>query len=525
MTIRWVLAIAVALGFAACGYFMVWDWDKSLLGVHSFRQTQTAISAYWMIKEGITFDYQTPALGKPWVIPFEAPFYQILTVCVTELFSIDLDMAGRAVSVAFWIACLYPLLGILRWWIPDPITRWAVVLMVWATPTYLYWSDAFMMESTAMFFSLLYFFGLVESLRRQSIAWIALATICGTIASLQKATTFLIVGVPTAAFVLLELYRLRGNGRLVKDLIGLAIAGIVPLVALELWTKHADSLKLLNPMAKDFITSAALSQWNFGTWDQRVSGIVWERIIGIESDWGMGRGSLWFLIPAVLTIPFGIWFGKHRVEIVVLVISSFTGALVFTNLFFVHEYYNYEVSIYLNLACALAVIDLVELIPIKFVVKKNRQAEADEKKALAKTSICCGVFLVATIWGLVTYEADFVSFISKLPTSAQVRQAMAPVTNAGNPQDVILIYGWDWNPLMPYYSGRKAIMDKETRPLDDPHIRASLALLSPNEHIAGMMVVGDLAHNIEFMRDRVVLLQLNPVPVRLPWGLFFVRQQ
>jgi hypothetical protein len=527
MTIRWALAIAVALGFATCGYFMVWDWDKALLGIHNFRQTQTAISAYWMIKEGISFDYQTPVLGKPWVIPFEAPFYQIFAVWVTELFSIDLDEAGRAVSVAFWFACLYPLLGMLRGWIADPITRWAAVLLVWSTPTYLYWSDSFMMESTAMFFSLFYIFGLIESLRRNSISWLAVATVFGTLASLQKATTFLIAAVPAAAFVLLELYRRRGDGRLVRDLIGLAIAGIVPLVALEWWTKHADSLKLLNPLAKDFITSAALGKWNFGTWDQRVSGVVWERIIYIESQWGMGRGSFWFLLAAVLTIPFAIWRGKHRIEIIILALSSLTGALVFTNLFYIHEYYNFEVSLYLDLACALAIIDLVELIPIKIAVRKNRHAEAAQNQLLAKTAIACGIFFVSALWGLFTYTNDtiFVPSTSKLPTSAQVRQALAPVTNAGNPQDVILIYGWDWNPLLPYYSGRKAIMDKETRPLDEPHMQAALAQLSPDQHIAGMMVMGDLANNTDFLRDRITRLHLNSTPVMLPWGPFFERQQ
>lgn len=293
MNVRWVLAIAVGLGLAACGYFMVWDWDKALLGVHNFRQTQTAITSYWFIKDGVDFfNYQTPVMGKPWSIPYEAPFYQLFTTWVTELLNIDLDMAGRAVSVAFWIACLYPLLSILRWWIPDRIVRWAVVLLIWSSPTYLYWSDSFMMESTAMFFSLLYLYAMVEALRRNFVMWLSVAAMCGVVGGMQKATTFLIAMVPAAGLVLLELYRQRNDDRLLKKLIGLAIAGIVPMIALKLWTAHADYLKSLNPLARTFITSAALTQWNFGTLDQRLSGAVWARMIGIESDWGLGRGSI-----------------------------------------------------------------------------------------------------------------------------------------------------------------------------------------------------------------------------------------
>jgi hypothetical protein len=523
MTIRWVLTLAVALGFAACGYFMVWDWDKSLLGIHSFRQTQTAITSYWFIKEGMSFNYQTPVLGKPWVIPFEVPFYQIFATWVTELFSIDLDRAGRAVSVAFWVACLYPLIGILRWWVADAITRWAVVLMIWCSPTYIYWSDAFMMESTAMLFSLLYIYTLVESIRRNSLEWMAAATLVGVLGGLQKATTFLIAGVPAAAFVILELYHRREDGPLLRKLAGLALAGIVPLAAIELWTKHADALKLLNPLARDTNTSAALTKWNFGTWDQRISTEVWTRIISIETHWGMGRGSILLLFFALLVISVALWLGRHRLEIAILALAAAIGSLVFTNLFYIHEYYNYEGSLYLNLAFGLAVVDLVERVPLKFAVRKKRQAEAERKAELAKTAICSGLFFAIALSGLNTYDSQFVPFIARLPTSAQVRQAMAPVTNAGNPQDVILIYGWDWNPLMPYYSGRKAIMDKESRPLDEPHMRDALAELSPDQHIAGMMITGDLASDTNFINQRLEQLHLNPTPVMLPWGPFFVR--
>jgi hypothetical protein len=382
-----------------------------------------------------------------------------------------------------------------------------------------------MMESTAMFLSLLYIYGLVESIRRDSVAWLAIATLCGTIGSMQKATTFLVAAVPAAAFVLLELYRRRNDGRLIQKLGGLAIAGIVPLISLHLWTEHADYLKSLNPLARTFITSAALTQWNFGTLQQRLSVEVWERMTRIEATWGAGHGSFIFLGAIWLTLPFAIWLGKHRVEIIILALGSLTGDLVFTNLFYVHEYYNYEASIYLDLAFALAVVDLVGLIPIKFAVQKNRLAEVEEKKSLAKAAICCGIFFASAMWGLLTYETNFVSFISKLPTSAQVRRAVAPVTNAGNPQDIILIYGWDWNPLLPYYSGRKAIMDRESRSLDDPTIKESLALLSPDQHIAGMMVIGPLANDANFLSDRVTRLHLNSTPVMLPWGPFYVRQQ
>ena len=51
--------------------------EKPMLGPHSFRQTQTAISTYYMAEDASVFaDYITPVLGKPWRIPMELPIYQ-----------------------------------------------------------------------------------------------------------------------------------------------------------------------------------------------------------------------------------------------------------------------------------------------------------------------------------------------------------------------------------------------------------------------------------------------------------------
>jgi hypothetical protein len=36
----------------------------------AFRQTQTALAAWWLIKEPHTFAYIMPVLGAPWSVPF-----------------------------------------------------------------------------------------------------------------------------------------------------------------------------------------------------------------------------------------------------------------------------------------------------------------------------------------------------------------------------------------------------------------------------------------------------------------------
>jgi hypothetical protein len=72
------VAILLFVCVALCSLWaLTREWGKPLLDLHSFRQTQTAISAYYMVGNPSVFlDYITPVLGKPWRIPMEVPFYQ-----------------------------------------------------------------------------------------------------------------------------------------------------------------------------------------------------------------------------------------------------------------------------------------------------------------------------------------------------------------------------------------------------------------------------------------------------------------
>ncbi|WP_277186089.1 hypothetical protein, partial [Caballeronia sp. BR00000012568055] len=44
--------------------------SQPLLGLHAFRQTQTALTSYWACKQGVQLSYWTPVAGFPWAIPF-----------------------------------------------------------------------------------------------------------------------------------------------------------------------------------------------------------------------------------------------------------------------------------------------------------------------------------------------------------------------------------------------------------------------------------------------------------------------
>src|SRR5262249_12586239 len=75
--------VATAIGavlFAVALIHALWamriGWDNGIYDAFGFRQTQTAMSTYYMLHGGPLFAYETPLFGYPWAIPIEFPLYQ-----------------------------------------------------------------------------------------------------------------------------------------------------------------------------------------------------------------------------------------------------------------------------------------------------------------------------------------------------------------------------------------------------------------------------------------------------------------
>ena len=78
-------AIAVGLLLLHAAYFLWIGLDHPALDFYAFRQTQTALSAYWLWHDGFRLAYETPVLGAPWAIPYEFPLYQWLVALLPHL--------------------------------------------------------------------------------------------------------------------------------------------------------------------------------------------------------------------------------------------------------------------------------------------------------------------------------------------------------------------------------------------------------------------------------------------------------
>ena len=90
---NWALILAIVVGILASSVAIQYAMQP-LLEQHGFRQTQTALTSYWMMEDGWRLAYETPVGGYPWTIPFEFPIYQAIVALLSSIFNSPLEHHG-----------------------------------------------------------------------------------------------------------------------------------------------------------------------------------------------------------------------------------------------------------------------------------------------------------------------------------------------------------------------------------------------------------------------------------------------
>ena len=150
---NWTLILAVMVGFIAI-FVTIFFASQPLLEMYGFRQTQTALTSYWMLKDGWSLAYETPVAGYPWAIPMEFPIYQGIVCLIAYIFNLPLAPIGRLLSFCFLIACAWPAIKVTRKLKLKPQVVWVFCALLWSSPIYLFWGRTFMIETAALFFTL-----------------------------------------------------------------------------------------------------------------------------------------------------------------------------------------------------------------------------------------------------------------------------------------------------------------------------------------------------------------------------------
>jgi hypothetical protein len=429
--------IGTLLVLAACAWVLphlFFGLTYSLSDSYMFRQTQTAISVASMLKGGPWLAYETPVLGPPWAIPFEFPLFQWIVALLVKA-GLQMEMSGRLVSLGFFAGCLVLWHRGLGLWGCSSRMRTLTTAFIAMAPTYLFWSRTFLIESTALFFTLLFLCGWSKWVQRgrwNDWAWMLAG---GVLAGLVKVTTLVGPMVVVGVWSLVLFYRRWKDDRAVplKGLGQLAGAFLVILAVIQAWVSWTDGLKLQVPLAADFLTSHALSRWNFGPLAQRWDGQFWDMVRRRMLRDAVGHPAL------VVLAAGGLFFVEKTVRIAAALASAMflTTLLVFSNLHFVHTYYQYAINLFVVFGCVAVFAGLTE-------------AEGRVRQAVGV------VLLMALAVAMAQREAHWFAFQQN---TGEGVLGLARVVREATPADgVLAVYGLDWSAELPFYAQRRAVM-------------------------------------------------------------------
>jgi hypothetical protein len=504
-----VAAVALVLLFAL--WAMTRQWDKPLLDLHAFRQTQTAISTYYMAKDaGMFFNYITPVLGKPWSIPMELPIYQWIVARWHNISGMGLDQSGRSISISLWFACIWPIWRLLGSLGQTTVQRCLSLTLIYSSPLYLYWGRSFMIESTGLFLSLGMVACIYTGYTRQSWKWLLGGLALGIGAALCKVTTWA-VSVGVAELLIISTLGKLPQRKDLKRIAAASAALILPILPAKLWLAHGDTSKAQNLFAKELILSTSSNQrsWNFGTLDQKLDPATWQHIGRHIADqllapnaWIGGLVAVAILIAGALCTP-------RRIPIMLAFIAGFAaGPLVFTNLYFEHNYYWFANSIWLLLAIGTAL-------------------GAIDEKLFGKWPKLVPVVIAITLAGssFFAWNKRFLPILENLPEHKKLTEVwIQPVQHLVPPDKILIIIGQDWNPTALYYAGRKGIMlpAKSTDPFND--LQKCIAKLDPDEVVGAVCIAQSILtpENQEAFARALNLWGVSLQGTPSPFGVLFI---
>jgi len=432
-----VLLFIVTIGYSA--YYLGMALGQPILESFGFRQTQTAITAYYFIKDGLRLAYWTPVVGQGWSVPFEFPIYQAIVATAVKLTHAPLEAAGRIVSWLFMLLCCLPLYVTLRQIGASVATRFLCLALVMSSPEYVFWSSTFMIETTALFFTLFFVFYATRIYQKQGSFYdYGAAALFLALGLLQKSTTALPVAAVFSLAIALRNFRpavMRREWRHVTAAAAVVLFGVALLFA---WTAYSDFIKSQNPIG-DWLTSSRLTEWNFGTVEQRLSSKLWIEVLYDR----VFRGSV-FGAAGLAAIILGLIVARDAARRRAIALAALTGLLqflVFTNLHIVHSYYQVSATVFFLIAVGLSVGTMAEeLFPDRNIL-----------------------FAMLATWLVV---ANFVSFEDLYgPTR---RMTISPENNSTlkiaefiqantAEDDTVMWYGFDWSSEVAFYSQRKSL--------------------------------------------------------------------
>jgi hypothetical protein len=434
---RITLALAVLAALVTHLNLASTGWYHTLSVAHNFRQTQTAIAAYYMLQDGLELDYRVPVLGPNWRLPHEFPAYQWTVVAVVKLTGMGLEQAGRLVSLASFYACALLVVLLLRnLGFGRAVAGYALLLLL-STATYIFYSRTFLIESFALMLTLAYVALACGCLFHGGARWkYVLLFPAGMLAAVGKVTTFStgmgLLLLIMAAWLVMHRETI-GDKAACRRMLVPACSILLAVIAALLWNRFIMHSWSASPQYADARNS--IHMWSFGAWKLRSSQEFWSSVFryGIHLPFGS------IVLPLLAFACHTVAPRKHRYLGLGFFAAWCAGFLVWSNLFQVHDYYYYATAAYLVIWAAIALHGLATRFPV------------------LRWPVLAFVLLFTS--------GQFYRYTKSHYYEGQIYDwEVAKVIFAREVGDqtpesgVLMILGEDWNPMIAYYAGRYANM-------------------------------------------------------------------
>lgn len=501
---RWLwLLFAVAL--CAHFHFSLQGWDNTLLNRLQFRQVQTAITTLFFPPGGFPLDYELPLFGPPWSIPLELPVYQAVVAWFSAATGLALDPSGRLISWLFFqlsLPAFYLLLGSLGLSRP---ARWIPLSLLVTSPIYLFFSRAFLIESTVLCFSAWFLAAFARWITTAHLGWLVASMLAGALAATVKLTTMTVFCVAAALFSAGHWFQARNRlpaqaGLLARQtLLRSVLAAVVPILAGLAWVVYSKGVRAHNADAE--ILNTVFGFWSFGDLAQRLSADYWLRTSAIWADGLVGEGGL--VLGVLLLVRSSV---SLRQRAGALFTAFLAGQLIFANLYYIHDYYFYGNGVFLIFALGLLLAgqfqDGTQPVWIRWTLP---------------------VLLI-----LLQLASHARSYLPPQRTNDPVPEYSRVIRDLTRPEDMIVVLGQDWDAATPYYAQRRALMLRAGAERDPAEIKRSIARLDPDK-VGAVVLFGHLRDNSTFVAETMASLDLGPTPLLLgptqQVGIWFPRSR
>ena len=410
-----------------------------ILDEHAFRQTQTALTSYYIKKDGFKFSYETPVIGEPWSIPFEFPLYQLIVASISKAFNYPLTNTGKLVSLLFTLLSCLPLFFTLKKLNINKNAIFFSLMLFLSSPLYLFWSGTFMIETLALFFTLtfLYFGVHIFKGNFQCHTFFFYFTFL-TLALLQKITTAIIPLFLLCLIFLILISKIKNVLVRKKLLIKLFISTALPVLIAYLWVKYSDFIKQKNLIGASF-TSDSLFEWTYGSIEQRYSIALWFHTIFKRNIYQSS-----FLVLGCVGVFLALFLIRERdikFVISIMLLLFLFPFLIFTNLHIVHSYYQLANSIFWSVSVGISFFYLIKFFP-KY------------ENILYVLFFSFFLFSNYFFFTKVYLQSKEYKISEENSRTLKISNFIKKNTNENQP---IVIYGYGWSSEVAFYSERRAL--------------------------------------------------------------------